>query len=222
MKNILLEYYDIGADWLRADLSAYLRPGMRAAVIAFSFRDSQVRSHADWLSLYGPGGKYHEGIRAGLAAYGVEGEAVSFVDYYADTPQTAREKLARADIVYLPGGLPDRMMDRIREFGLEEPLRRFDGVVMGYSAGAMIQLGEYHISPDEDYPRFIYRQGLGLLDGFYLEPHYEGNPVQDDAIRCVLTERRRPVFATEFGRGAIIVDNGERRLIGSVRTFLPA
>ena len=221
LTNILLEYYDIGAEWLRPALGKHLHAGQKAVVIAFSFRDSQVRTHEEFLALYGQGGKYHEGISDGLTSYGIRREDIAFVDYFADTPETAAEKLVGADIVYLPGGLPDRMLDRIREFGLEERIRRFPGILIGYSAGAMVQLGEYHISPDEDYPEFVYREGLGVLDGFYFEPHYEGNPEQDEAIRRVLRERGRPVYATAFASGAIIIEDGKMETVGDVRVFRP-
>ena len=47
-------------------------------------------------------------------------------------------------------------MDRIREFDLCNTLMNHDGIAMGYSAGAVIQLAEYHLSPDEDYSEFQY------------------------------------------------------------------
>ena len=45
---------------------------------------------------------------------------------------------------------------------------------MGYSAGALVQLAEYHLSPDTDYPRFTYQKGILYVYLFYLEVHYEG------------------------------------------------
>lgn len=113
------------------------------------------------------------------------------------------------------------MMERIEEFELTETLRRFDGVVMGYSAGAVIHLAEYHISPDDDYPEFGYYSGIGYLNQLYLEVYYEDAPSQKAAIRRVLKERGKAVYATAAGAGAIIVDNGDVSLLGDVRTFEP-
>ena len=48
-----------------------------------------------------------------------------------------------------------------------------DGVMMGYSAGAVIQLAEYHLSPDDVYPEFEYYEGLPCLNDFYMEVHYQ-------------------------------------------------
>ena len=82
-----------------------------------------------------------------------------------------------------------------------------------------MQLEEYHISPDDDYPEFGYYRGVGWLDGFYLEVHYEGNATQKEAIQRVLRERKRPVYATYEGAGAIIAENGRVKTVGKVKIF---
>ena len=100
------------------------------------------------------------------------------------------------------------MMDRIKEFDLYDILMQHDGILMGYSAGAVIQLAEYHLSPDDDYPEFKYYEGLPYLNDFYMEVHYEGTAVQDESIQRVLAERGKTVYATAVRSGAILVDNG--------------
>ncbi len=220
MVNILLEGYDIDAPWLYGALKPYVRPSDRVAVVAFSFRDNRVKAAEDWDRLYGKEqGMYYGGITGGFAAYGIRQEQVSFLDYFRDTKESAAEKVEGADILYFLGGLPDRMLDRIEEFGLTDALMRHKGVVMGYSAGAVIQLAEYHLSPDEDYPEFAYYRGLPYLDGFYLEVHYEGTPVQKEAIRRVLAEKGKPVYAAALRAGAVVAEDGEVRTIGDVERF---
>lgn len=220
MINILLEGYDIDEAWLYDELKNYIRPAHSVAVVAFSFRDNRVQSSGDWDLLYGKkNGKYYAGLIGGFAAYGIPESSISFVNYFADTKGSAAEKIEKADIVYFPGGLPDRMMERIREFDLYDTLMKHKGIVMGYSAGAVIQLAEYHLSPDDDYPVFQYHNGLPYLKDFYVEVHYEGTDVQRDAIRRVIAERGKTVYATVRGSGAILVDNGSIKLIGNVKTF---
>ena len=52
-----------------------------------------------------------------------------------------------------------------------------------------------------------------------MEVHYEGTTVQEESIQRVLAERGKTVYATAFRSGAIIVDNGNIKLIGDVRVF---
>lgn len=220
MINILLEGYDIGAIWLYDELKKYIKPTHSVAVVALSFRESRVKSITDWDLLYGKeNGRFYTGITSGFRAYGIPENNITFVNYFADTKESAAKKIEQADIVYFPGGLPDRMMDRIREFDLYDPLMKHDGIVMGYSAGAVIQLSEYHLSPDEDYPKFQYYNGLPYLNDFYVEVHYEDTDIQNESIRRVTAERGRTVYAIALQAGAILVDNGSIKLIGNVRTY---
>ena len=220
MINILLEGYDIDASWLYDELKKYIKPFYKVAVVAFSFRDSRVKSLADWNLLYGKEqGRFYSGIIRGFGAYGISKESIEFINYFTDTKESAQNKIKNADILYFLGGLPDKMMERIKEFELYDVLMNHNGIVMGYSAGAVIQLAEYHLSPDEDYPEFKYYEGLPYLNDFYLEVHYEGKAAQKSAIQKVLEERRKTVYATACMKGAILVDNGVIKLLGDVETY---
>ena len=222
MTNILLEGYDINAPWLLDALKKHIRPDHTVAVIALAFRDSRVKSRDDWNALYAKeGGCYYPGIAASFSDYGIGEYQIEFIKYFEDSPETAKQKIRNADLLCFPGGLPDRMLQRIREMQIEPPILRHEGILLGYSAGALIQLQEYHLSPDRDYPAFGYFSGLPFLEGFYLQVHYEGRPEQDEAIRRVLREKRKPVYATAFMKGALIVDKGKIEPVGEVFKFDP-
>ncbi len=222
MINILLEGYDIATPYLKGELSRYIRPEHSVAVVALSFRDNRVKSLEDWNHLYSKeSGVYYGGIVGGFTAYGVAEENISFINYFTDSHETAARKIADADIIYFLGGLPDRMMDRIIEMELYDVLMNHKGIVMGYSAGAVIQLAEYHLSPDDDYPEFDYYEGLPYLKDFYIEVHYENTDIQNKAIARVLSERRKTVYATALNTGAIVVDNSQIRLLGDVKVCNP-
>ena len=175
MINILLENTQIDARWLYGSLKKYIKPNSRVAVVALSFKENRVRNLEDWDALYSKeNGKYYGSIAGALLSYGIQEENISFLNWFKDTKETAARTVEMADIVYFLGGLPDRMMERIRALELYNVLLAHDGIAMGYSAGALVQLAEYHLSPDTDYPRFTYQKGIPYLHGFYLEVHYEG------------------------------------------------
>ena len=220
MTNILLEGYEINAPWLFEALKEYIMPSHRVAVVALAFRDSRVQNLDDWSALYGKNaGCYYSGIVRSLSDYGISESQIEFINYYTDTPKTANQKIHNADILYFPGGLPARMMQRIHEMQLYDSILHHDGIILGYSAGAVIQLREYHLSPDKDYPEFAYYSGFPFIDNFYLEVHYEGTPEQNTSIQRVLCEKHKTVFATHYMNGAIIVEHGKINLIGKVSKF---
>lgn len=57
------------------------------------------------------------------------------------------------------------------------------------------------------------------INEFYLKVHYEGTSEQDESIQRVLAERGKTVYATAVRAGAILVDNGNLKLLGDVKVF---
>jgi cyanophycinase len=96
-------------------------------------------------------------------------------------------------------------MKRIKEKRLKKIIKNYKGVMIGYSAGAMIQLDSYHISQDEDYPEFSYQTGLGCLSGFDIEPHFRKSKIQIKSIEKVQEEKQIPIYGI-YENGGIIVD----------------
>ena len=218
MINILFDCPNI--DDFYDDLKDYFNEKTRVCVIAFSYYDDYVYDSESWERVYGRGigNCYFETVDS-FKPFGVKEENISFVNYFADTKSDAKEKIRNADVLYFTGGLPDRMMDRIRNFELEEDIMRHDGIIMGYSAGAVIQLKEYHLYPDGDYTDFGYYEGLPMLSDFYLEVHYRGLEVQDESIKKCLRERGKTVYVTNDHGGGIIAQDDNIRVIGRVDIY---
>jgi len=219
MINILNNEYTIDEDWCKPYFEKYMKTNCKVAVIAFAFRDLLVKSKKDWNELYGKNnGKYYAGIVSSFASYGIVESNIYILNYFEDTKETAKEKIENADIVYLPGGLPDKMFERIKEFNLAKAIKKHNGIVLGFSAGAVIQLSEYHLTPDKDYPYFQYYGGLGLLDSFGIEVHYANSDIQNNSIERFIKEKKKPVYAMG-DKGALIVNNGDIQMIGDVKCY---
>ena len=85
MVNILLDFYDINSSWLFDTLKNYIKPQYKVAIIAFSFRDNQVKNLMDWNALYGKnGGKYYGGLVNALMAYGIDEDNIEFLNKMGD------------------------------------------------------------------------------------------------------------------------------------------
>ena len=222
MVNVLLESYNLTEPFLYDALKPYIKHHHRVAIVAFSFLPSQATTLEQWLTMYGrEEGMFYHWLVDPLMEFGIPEENITVVNYFADSKELARAKVENADILYFTGGLPDAMMDRLEEFELLDVLQSFDGLVLGCSAGAMIQLQEYHITPDWDYPEFGYYNGLPWLNDYYIEVHYEETQLQKDCIQRVLRERGKPVYAIHHDRGALIVQKGIITRLGETELFLP-
>ena len=116
-------------------------------------------------------------------------------------------KILNSSILMLTGGAPDLMMKRIKDKKLKKIIKNYKGIMIGYSAGAMIQLDLYHISPDEDYPEFSYQNGLGCLSGFDIEPHFRRSKIQMESIEKVKEEKGISIYGI-YEDGGMIIDKG--------------
>ena len=220
MVNILFDCPNI--DDFYDDLKDYFNEKTRVCMIAFSYYDDYVYDEESWEKVFGKdkGGVYFETIDS-FKPFGVKPENIVFINYFKDTKESAKEKIKNADVLYFTGGLPDRMMDRIKDFELEDVIMAHEGIVMGYSAGAVIQLKEYHLYPDGDYKDFGYYEGLPMFDDFYVEVHYRDLDIQDESIKRCLSERGKTVYVTNDRGGGIVVENGKIRIVGKVDVYKP-
>lgn len=211
--NVLLNTYAFHEPWARDTLSPLLRPGMVATVVAFSFNAGMSEAQA-------ASEGHLRDLTPAFAAYGIGAAHLQLVNWFHDSPRSAREKIQRSDVLFLTGGWPDHMMYRLRRWGLTELIEHFDGLVMGASAGAMVQMHRYHITPDADYPSFGWYEGMDILRDFLIEVHYRETEEQHRSIDRVRRERGLPVFAL-YDDGGLVVRGESISTMGRTRIFVP-
>lgn len=140
------------------------------------------------------------------------------LDYFEKDTQKALSAIAESDVIYFTGGLPDKMVERIADYGIMEALSAYKGVVMGFSAGAMIQLDAYHITPDEDYPAYCECRGIGYVKQMDVEVHFDGSEAQQRGIDQALRSFGHKVYAIAED-GLVLVQDGNVECIGNVTVY---
>jgi len=218
--NVLLNVYEFDAPWAEQPLKTVLKPGMKACILTMS-HGKEIPDCETWEKAYLPGGFIYPALVCPFAAYGIEEKDIAWVSIFHDTSETAAEKVRNADVLFLTGGLPDVFLERMEQLELVPLLKSYSGVVMGASAGAMVQFREYHITPDEDYDTYGYYAGLGLVDGFELEVHYAETPVQQESMNRYLRERGGTIYPM-YNDGGILIRDGAMTLMGHVAEKLEA
>ncbi|MCI5730095.1 MAG: peptidase E [Eubacterium sp.] len=219
MTHILMNTYKISNPHYLSVLQKYIKPSHKICVVPFSFRESDIPSDEVWQKLYSEkNGIFRKGLVSVYEKFGISETQIEYIDYFTDTQQTAKKMIQNADVLYFTGGLPDKMYERLDEFGLIPAIQSFDGIVMGDSAGAVIQFDCYHLSPDRDYPDFSYYEGLHLLTGFQIEVHYENQKIQNESIQKVIAEKKVPVYAMPDD-SILICENSSVVTLGDVKFF---
>jgi peptidase E len=176
--NVLLSRKEALLDpILSSFLSSIINKDDHVVVISFSFFSKDIKYKEEYHNIYGfPHGSYSQTLLAKLGEIGIKEDKVESIDYYLDNKESALKKLKKANIVYLPGGNPLEFIRRCEEFGITNASFNNVKLVIGSSCGAVVQLKNYHLTPDLDIDHFCFSHGLNIINNdFLVDVHYQDN-----------------------------------------------
>ena len=136
---------------------------------------------------------------------------VNTVDY-SSTSVEIEKKISESDLVYLTGGVPSVLVERLEKSGIRSLLRDFDGVIVGRSAGALALCQKCIITCKNTLEAKIIN-GLGLVD-LTLKTHYKLGI--DEKMKEL--SKTQDIFAVPKS-SAIVYDNGYLSFINNVYLF---
>jgi peptidase E len=154
-----------------------------------------------------------------------------FMDIGAETvhfaepwdPYGALVKKARSSqLIYLPGGNPQLLVDRMLVSRGDEVLAEFEGIIVGNSAGALALCRKYAAVVGQggaQATRFF--KGFGWLD-FAVSVHYmsmDQADISPDSELLELSEKSATKIYAILDDSALIYENGKLEFIGYVFQF---
>lgn len=218
--SILLSLFTAKEDW-NTDLEFYLK-NKKVFVLAFSFPQEIVQNDEDWQGLYAPQtGKYYNEIVQPLTSFGVREPDIRWANYFSDSKAKLLAEINAADVLFLPGGVPDEFYERLLAKELVATIENFTGTIIGFSAGAMVQIANFHITPDDRYLTYTYHPGLKLVSEFDIEVHYEAHDaLMNEAIKRCIADTQKPVYAIG-NAGGMIKTVDALQILGDVTLFKP-
>jgi len=137
---------------------------------------------------------------------------VDFVDY-SDAYEEITRKVECSDLIYLPGGLASVLVERLKNRSVDQLLRKYDGVVVGRSAGALALGKNCVVTTNRRNPTSKMIRGIGLVD-FSVKAHY--NHSKDDALKTL--SKKETIYAIPE-RSALVYDDGCLSFMGEVYLF---
>lgn len=195
-------------------LDEILKPNMKVVVIAFSFFGNLTKE--EYNQTYSDNSEYVVKINENFNDYGITN--ISWLKYYDMTTDLMISLIKEADILYYPGGAPDLMFERIKEKKIFDALKSFDKIIIGSSAGSMIQLDNYHISKDNEYFKYSMNEGMGYINNMFVEVHYRRRKKQKSSLRKVRRLYKKDTYIIPDD-GAIIKINEKIITLGTARKF---
>ena len=213
MINVLLNYYNFDESFARPHLESIFSSKPRVLILPLAYRETQATDYDSFLSIYGKGGEKYDNILHPFLSYGYAEQDIAWLNPYDGSNHLAQ--IQNADLLFFTGGMPEKALARMEQLGITDAVKNFNGVVMGASAGAMLQLETYHITPDEDYAEYGVWRGLGLVRGIDLEVHYLGTDIQKQCTARAVRELNTTVYQMWHEGGLLIRDN-KITVMGSV------
>ena len=213
MINVLLNINNFGDEFAYRYLKNIIKRRHNVLIIPFSYHEDYVRSENDFKKHFSKTSPEMRGIVNEFEKYGIISKNIRILNYYNDTQKTVENKFKRADILFFPGGYPEQLLERIDNMNIREKIQDFKGIVMGTSAGAMVQFDKFHITPENIEDEYEYcENGLGLLSGFDIEVHYEEDFLHLSGMITALKENGTTIYAMP-NEGGVIVKNGRIKMI---------
>lgn len=219
MVNILLSLYNFNEEWAKEKISKYIKTSDKVVIIPFSFSEKWIHNNSEWQNAYKrSSGKYYKDVVEPFLDLGIDEDNITWLNYFEDTNEKMRKIVEKSDIVFLTGGLTEKAVERVLEKDLLNSLKK-SRVVIGSSAGALMQLNEYFTTPDKDHLEFFYSSGLGLINkDFYIEVHYDETDLQKSSIKRALKEKTDIVYAIK-DNGGLLINEGKIGILGDVVVF---
>jgi len=137
---------------------------------------------------------------------------VDFADY-GDTFEEINRKVERSDLIYLSGGLASVLVERLRKKSVDRLLRKYEGVVVGRSAGALALGKNCIVTKNRRNQRSSMISGIGLVD-FTVKAHYK--PSKDEVLKRLSKDEKIYAIAE---RSALVYDDGALSSMGEVYLF---
>ena len=179
---------------------AFLDAGGAPAVVVFSW------AHASFDKAYKRRKRLFDYFRS-LGAIAIE-----FAEYSDRLEEVAR-KVECSNLIYLPGGLASILVERLKNRSVDRLLRKYDGVVVGRSAGALALAKKCLVTKNGRNPTTRMISGLGIVD-FSVKVHYK--PSKDGELKRLSKEEK--IYAIPE-RSALVYDNGRLSFMGNVYMF---
>jgi len=131
---------------------------------------------------------------------------------YSSTNSEIQEKIALSDLIYLTGGVPSMLIERLKKLGVDSLLRSFEGVIVGRSAGALAVCRRCVITYRSTSKVKII-DGLGLVD-VTLKAHYR----LGWDMELLELSKTEDIYAVPKG-SALVYDNSSLTAINNVYLF---
>ena len=224
MYSILLSKVEYSYHLIKDRLKEIIKSDFKVAVIPWAF-PQELDSDRLINEYFKKGERRYNKYLDLLLELGIKSENIVICNCYSDSKEYLKDVINKADLLVIPGGNPEMLFSKVvQEKDLLYDIKYFQGIILGESAGADLQLKRYFITAKNNYYHyFAFYDGFGVLnDPFYLDVHSSNDQNYLDDLQKVADDKEKTVYAI-FDDGAIIYnrESKDMEFYGNVLKFEP-
>ena len=225
MYSILLSDYEKGMKLVDKDLKKIIKDNYKAVIIAWTF-PTEIDYETFNNKWFKKDERRYNKYVDSLINLGLKEENITILNCYdKDNIPQFKRIIDDSDILVLTGGNPEMLYSKVvQETELLYNIKHYKGIIIGFSAGAELQLKRYFITAKNNYYKyFAFYDGFGVLDDpFYFDVHSINNKYYLNKLQKIANEKGKKVYAI-YNDGAMIYNRETRdlKILGNVSTFLP-
>lgn len=215
--NILLSKFEKGMFLVEEKIKKIINEDTKVLIIPWSFAKECSPSEFD--DFYNA--KIKPKYEKVFLNLGVKKKSIKHLDCYRDSRNKMIKKIKESNILVLTGGNPELFYNKVvQDFDLLYEIKYYNGVIIGSSAGAELQLKNYFITAENNYYKYMaFYPGFGCIKkNFYFDVHSLNDKDYLNRLELIALEKKKKVYAI-FDDGAIIVDDDEITKLGNVMEF---
>lgn len=225
MYSVLLSEYENGMKLVNNELKKIMKKDSKVVIISWAFPvelDYDTFNN-EWFKKDGK--RYNKYVNS-LLNLGIKLENIIILNCYdKDNFVKFKDIITNSDILVICGGNPEMLYSKVvQETELLYEIKHYRGIIIGFSAGAELQLKRYFITAKNNYYKyFAWYDGFGVLnDPFYLDVHSINNKLYINKLQKIANEKKKRVYAI-YDDGAIIYnrDSADLKIFGNVKLFSP-
>ncbi len=209
MKSILCSNIESLSNY-QEYLKKYVKKDAKVLIIPWSF--SNETNNLD--EYFGKDTKRYLKYINVLLSLGYKENNIKVLDCYKNSKNKIKDLINTSDVIVLTGGNPEMFYQKVvQDTECLYDLKYFKGLVIGSSAGAVLQFKRYFITAKNNYYKyFSFYDGFGLInDPFYIDVHSINNNFYLKKLSNVAKDKSKKIYAIS-NDGVLVVDRVNNKI----------
>lgn len=212
MRAILMSSNNCNAEYAYDITKEYIKPNMKVVCIPFA-------SELHW-QLNGDYTQYKEQHFRVFMDFGIPEENITIAKI-TDERNILVRKIIESDIIFFSGGYMENFMYLIKQLDLDMIMNyvKHSRLIMGESAGTLVQLDEYIEVPyiEDTYREYKTKEGLGFLNFYNIVVHYDEHNENHQKNKEIVSSMNNKMTICLSDESLMIVDGSVIKLIGNYK-----